>query len=260
MKRNRLFIVLALFAVGTTFSAFEILEPGGAPPAKTGSPGDMGANCTECHGGSPTVVMNWITSNIPMSGYVPGTTYQITATNNHTATGKYGFQVTAEKPDGTKTGVLSAGSNNHLVGNGKYATHNTANTTVKTWVFNWTAPAAGTGVVIFYGAFAKGNPGPVALSQLAVVESNVGVGEINALSSISIGPNPSHGQFTISNLASSVSEIHIFDMQGKEIYQNIDPETSAGSLQVELGDVKKGIYFLDVISNDIKTTKKLIVN
>jgi hypothetical protein len=60
------------------FGSFVAFYPTGAPPSKTGSPGD-GSNCTECHGGTPSTVAGWITSNIPVNGYTPGQTYQITA-------------------------------------------------------------------------------------------------------------------------------------------------------------------------------------
>jgi len=260
MKRNRLLIVLGLGIIATAFSGFEILSPGGAPAGMTGSIGDMGSNCTSCHGGTPTISLNWITSNIPVTGYVAGTTYQITATNSLTGSGKYGFEVTAENSMGTKVGTLAAGTNNHLVGNGKYVTHNQANTTTNTWTFNWTAPAASTGTVIFYGAFAKDNPGPVTLSQMVVVPSNVGIGDMNQAMEMTVGPNPCQGEFLISNLDSSVDEIFVLDMQGKEVYKNTNPESANGALQVNLGDIKKGLYTVNMLANGVKITKKIVVN
>lgn len=260
MKRNRLFIILGLVAIATSFSAFEILEPNGAPAGMSGSLGDMGMNCTSCHGGTATVVMNWISSNIPASGYVPGTTYQITATNSLTGSGKYGFEVTAENATGTKVGTLAAGSNNHLVGNGKYVTHNQANTTTNSWTFNWTAPASGTGVVIFYGAFAKDKPGPVSLSQMIVMESSVGMEENNASPEMTIGPNPSQGDFLIGNMSDHVEEIRILDVQGKEVYRNAQPTADGSVLQVSLGEVPRGMYFIHALSKGQIQTRKLMVN
>lgn len=168
-KRLPLLLSIASILVLTSFVAF---YPTGAPPAKTGSPGD-GSNCTECHGGTATSVTGWITSNIPAGGYTPGQTYQITATNQLTGTGKFGFEVSPQNAAGTLLGTLVAGTNSQLVGSNKYVTHTNANTTVSAWTFNWTAPAAGTGTVTFYGAFAKGKPGPVRLSTLVVNELTV---------------------------------------------------------------------------------------
>ncbi len=166
-KRLPLFISLASIVLLSSFVAF---YPTGAPAAKTGSPGD-GSNCTECHGGTPTTVAGWITSNIPAGGYTPGQTYQITASNQLTGTGKFGFEVSPQNAAGTLLGTLAAGTNSQLVGSNKYVTHTSANTSNSTWTFNWTAPVAGTGQVTFYGAFAKGKPGPVRLSTLVVNEA-----------------------------------------------------------------------------------------
>jgi len=167
MKIRFLPWVAALAAV-VVLSA-SVLYPSGAPAAKTGSPGD-GANCTECHGGTATTTAGLITSNIPSGGYVPGTTYQITASNPLTGAGKFGFEVSPQNAAGTLLGSLIAGSGSQLVGSGKYVTHVSANTTTSAWTFSWVAPSAGAGDVTFYGAFARGKPGPVTKSTLTVKE------------------------------------------------------------------------------------------
>jgi len=168
MKVTHLPLILAVVGIITLTAS--VLTPNGAPPAKTGSPGD-GSNCTECHGGTATTTPGLITSNIPSGGYVPGTTYQITATNTLTGAGKYGFEVSPQNVAGTLLGTLIAGSGSQLVGSNKYVTHLSANTTTNTWTFGWVAPSAGTGTVTFYGAFAKGKPGPVTKSTLVVQEA-----------------------------------------------------------------------------------------
>ncbi len=169
MRIKHLPWILSSLAV-VLFSGYTIMYPTGAPPAKTGSPGD-GANCTECHGGTPTTTAGQITSNIPGSGYVPGQTYQITATNPLTNAGKMGFEVSPQNAAGDQLGTLVAGSGSQLLSGSKYVTHSNANTTNNTWTFGWIAPAAGTGAVTFYGAFARAKPGPVTLSTLTVQEA-----------------------------------------------------------------------------------------
>jgi len=171
MKVRRLPLIISISSL-LVLSSFIAFYPTGAPPAKTGSPGD-GSNCTECHGGTPTSVTGWITSNIPASGYTPGQSYQITATNQITGSGKFGFEVSPQNVAGDLLGTLTAGANNQLVGNNKYVTHVSANTSVSSWTFTWTAPPAGTGQVTFYGAFARNKPGPVRLSTLVVNEQTV---------------------------------------------------------------------------------------
>ena len=153
------------------FSSFMVLYPGGAPAGYSGSPGDA-KNCAQCHGSAATTATGWITSNIPAAGYSPGASYQITATNNISGSGKYGFEVSPQNGTGTLLGTLTAGTGSQLVGSGKYVTHSSSNNSTKTWTFTWHAPAAGTGNVTFYGAFARNYSGPTTLSTLVVSEQS----------------------------------------------------------------------------------------
>lgn len=137
----------------------------GAPAARTGSPGDAGATCKNCHAGpTPIVESGWITSNIPSAGYTGGQTYTITATITRSGHSKFGFEVSPQNPTGTLLGTLitTNTTETQLVGTSKYITHKTAGTAganARTWTFNWTAPVAGTGNVTFYGAFLATNSG-----------------------------------------------------------------------------------------------------
>lgn len=167
---KKILLLFSAILVVVAMSAYETLYPTGAPAGYTGSPGD-GNNCTSCHGGTATTSLGWITSNIPGTGYIPGTTYQITATNSLSGSGKYGFEVSPQNAAGNLLGTLTAGTGSQLVGSGKYVTHSNATLVNNSWTFSWTAPTAGTGSVTFYGAFARGKPGPVTLSTLVVNEA-----------------------------------------------------------------------------------------
>jgi hypothetical protein len=169
MKIKNLLFTLLSVATIILISSYG-MYPGGAPAAKTGSPGD-GASCSQCHGQAASTTAGLITSNIPADGYIPGQTYQITATNTLTGSGKYGFEVSPQNIAGTQLGTLVAGTGSKLVGGTKYVTHSTSNSTTHTWTFGWVAPAAGTGEVTFYGAFAKNYSGPTTLSTLTVQEA-----------------------------------------------------------------------------------------
>jgi hypothetical protein len=171
MKTSRFLLALPVAAVLLLISS-SVMYPSGAPAAKTGSPGD-GANCSECHGSSATTTTGLITSNIPADGYVAGQTYQITATNSMTGSGKYGFEVSPQNATGTQLGTLVAGTGSKLVGGTKYVTQSSANSTTHVWTFGWVAPVAGTGAVTFYGAFARNYTGATTLSTLTVQEAAV---------------------------------------------------------------------------------------
>jgi hypothetical protein len=172
MKKLSLFSLLGILSMTIIF-LFQISKatayPSGSPAGYTGSPGD-GQHCQSCHGGNNSTVNGWITSNIPSQGYTPGTTYTITATAS--GTGKKGFEVSPQSQSGAQLGTLAAGTGSHLVGGSKYVTQNSSGASGSTvsWTFSWTAPPAGTGSVVFYGAFTVGKPN-TRLSTLEVQEN-----------------------------------------------------------------------------------------
>lgn len=160
--------LLSLFAITICFTI--LFYPGatisnsvGSPGGKTGSPTD-GVDCMQCHTVlSTTSAFTNITSDIPSTGYVPGTIYTITATINPLST-LSGFEVTCEEDAaGLKSGTFFTNSSfvgeTQMVNNGNSVTHTASGNTLNTWSFDWEAPVAGTGELTFYGAFIEaGNP------------------------------------------------------------------------------------------------------
>ncbi len=91
MKKAILLVLLAFTGVIALESfVLRVARKDGTDPGYTGSPGDSLKNCTACHGGIAFPVDGWITSNIPSSGYVPGTTYTITAKNREFGATRFG--------------------------------------------------------------------------------------------------------------------------------------------------------------------------
>jgi hypothetical protein len=195
--------ILTILVVAGVAILFAFNQPSrnssGALPGHTGSPGD-GKNCTFCHGGTAQPITDVITSNIPASGYTPGESYTITATTS--GSGRKGFQISPQNIAGDLLGTLAPGSNNKLVGNGKYVTHNSGILTPNAeWSFSWTAPPAGTGDVTFYGAFVISQPN-VRVSSLTVQEAAlitpgdancdgiVNVLDVVAIANFIMGQNP----------------------------------------------------------------------
>lgn len=160
-----LIITLASIFVGSVYNNGHS-NSSGAPSGFTGSPGDGGNTCANsgCHSGITVgTKSNVFTSNIPSDGYVPGTTYTITATaRSSTNRNTFGFQISPQTIAGTLVGTMIAtNAGTKLTGAGKYLTHDESGNTgvngVKSWSFNWVAPAAGTGNVTFYGIFNHAN-------------------------------------------------------------------------------------------------------
>jgi hypothetical protein len=135
----------------------------GSPGGKSGSPGDSNATCTQCHSGTSNSSLGWITSDIPSNGYTPGETYTITATGTHNGVVKFGFELTAETTNGSKTGTfaITEAARTKLANQNKSVTHRAAGTTPSgnsnTWSMNWTAPATDVGQIRFYAAYNAAN-------------------------------------------------------------------------------------------------------
>lgn len=136
----------------------------GSIGGKTGSVGDGGTTCTQCHSDfNAQAQAGWITTNIPAEGYTPGETYTITATGTHDGVQKFGFELTAEDNIGTKRGTLTItdATRTKLTNGNKAVTHtqagNTPSGNSNTWSMDWTAPAASFETIIFNAAYNAAN-------------------------------------------------------------------------------------------------------
>src|SRR6267378_2573313 len=77
----------------------------GAPAGYCGNP----TTCVACHSGSNHNQTGWITSDIPVTGYVPGTTYSITATAKcpkYTTKNIFGFEISPQNAAKALTGTM----------------------------------------------------------------------------------------------------------------------------------------------------------
>jgi hypothetical protein len=87
----------------------------------------------------------------------------------------------------------------------------------------------------------------------------LGVDDFTSLENITISPNPSNGIFNITkNIQTSISKVTVFDINGK-VLKVIDSELALDSIQMNLSDFSKGVYFVE-ISNDIdKVVRKIVI-
>ncbi|MEJ2594033.1 MAG: T9SS type A sorting domain-containing protein [bacterium] len=241
MKTKHLLYVLIFPGI---FFGLSSWYSGGSPGGKTGSPGDGGANCTQCHTGTPQDATGWITTDIPSEGYLPGETYTITATGIHSGVGKFGFESTSEDDAGTKKGeiLITDASQTQLTNNNSAVTHTPTGTTPdgdsKTWTFDWIAPEAGTGDITFYGAFnaANGNgnnQGDVIYLTSTTVMENMTTGTDLTISFS--GMTPHVGQKLEIRLL-SMSDLSEYDRQ------TIDP-VPAADFEVVFEDIEDGSNF-----------------
>ena len=276
--------LLALLILSVSWLVQENQNPvysneNGAPNAVTGSPGDNSKTCAKsgCHTGNAVVsVPGIITSNIPPGGYVPGTTYTITATCSQSGINKWGFEISPQDNTGNLLGqlVITNTTQTKIV-NTKYVTHKTAGSSgsgSKTWSFNWVAPAAGTGDVTFYGSFNYANnngsdSGDHIKTSTLVIPENSGTTGIAATTanenSIDVFPNPVRDRISIryATASSGMVSIGLYDMTGQKVQVLLDEIRGPGQHDetLLLNGISTGVYSVEVITGKKATVKKVMV-
>lgn len=119
----------------------------------------------------------------------------------------------------------------------------------------------GTGIFV---ATVTAENGCVTQKEIAVTfEDCTGIAENTLNIGMNIFPNPSSGVFTLELNAEKKQEIaiRILNQEGKEVYakQGISFK-STYSEEIDLRNLADGVYFLNIISEGRKITKKVIIN
>lgn len=249
-------LVMILYGFGGDFR-----WDGGSPGGYSGSPGD-GKDCTNCHGGTASQVLGWISSDIPANGYVPGETYTINISVS--GNGDKGFEVSPQTQEGDPLGTLIDGAGVHLVSGNKAVTHDdNSSANPAEWQFDWIAPVAGTGAVTFYGAFTVNKP--VTKLCTYIVQENTGVSIVeNTNLSTRVYPNPVTDElklFIESNTSGPLT-IKLISMTGAvyELYNTAKYSAGAGEVLLPVAEsAKPGIYILRVeMSEEVSNTRIVI--
>lgn len=255
--------------VNTTYS-----KVGGAPAKVAGGPAESSKTCAKsgCHTGKPVqTVAGLITSNIPNTGYIPGTTYTITATANGPGHTKFGFEVSPQNTSGQYKGTLIVTNTRQTkIVSTNYITHKSNGTSgngIKSWSFNWKAPSAGSGPVTFYGAFNYSNNNgsesgdSIKTSTLYVVESPFKMGDETETApqemvSVKAYPNPFAGTAQLYLTTTDQSEVNwdVYSLNGQLIEHH---EHVLTNTIIDIGNNwNEGVYLIRVQSADgIKTLK-----
>ncbi len=265
--KKLLLLVTSLTVVGTialTTQPSSNANSSGAVAGVAGSPMDAGgATCTNCHGGTATSTTGIISSDIPGTGFVGGTTYNFTVSMSGSAA--YGFEITPQTATSNAgVGTLISGTGSKIVST-KYITHSAKKTGASaTWTFQWTAPSSGN-TVTFYGSFlfANNNGGDsgdlVRTSSVTYnVASTVGVEDIAKNESFfSVFPNPAENEIKILS-SENLNSASIYAIDGKLVKVVSGQELTSKTIMIS--HLESGIYFIKAENNSKIITGKFTKN
>jgi hypothetical protein len=99
-------------------------------------------------------------------------------------------------------------------------------------------------------------------TSACIVITSVGIATNDAFNNVTIYPNPANEQFTVSiqNTPFTSILIEIVDIQGKIIFSTTDNNvTSNFSKKVNTEDISKGLYYVNIKSNEGLKVYKLII-
>lgn len=268
-------ISLSIFAVaiGSIFIS-EFSSPaegnlGGAPGGRAGDPfaGNLTCAAAGCHtGATPIVEANMITTDIPSAGYKADSTYTITAKIMRVGHTKFGFEVSPQNAAGTILGTLiSTDAETQLVTGNRYVTHKATSITgtdMRSWTFDWTAPATGNGPVTFYGAFNAANnngseSGDTIFTSTTTVAEDIATSITDlasASNNVKVFPNPVEDYFYLANL-NEVATVTISNVNGAvlKVVQNV-----ANQQAINVADFAAGIYSVAIKTASFVETKKIV--
>jgi hypothetical protein len=298
MKKNSIVILIICIAI-ISFSFTKYFMTGGFGDS-TGAPlkhnivsSYKGCNVVGCHVGNTfndfTKGYIDVTSDIPLTGWLPNQTYNLTVRAIAPTKYAFGFQFAAwGKNDSVSVGTLIPSTRVKVVksilrnsffakvDSNYYVTHLSSTvahgTNENEWTFQWTSPSSRTQDVRFYlaGICANGN-GQTSGDNAYRISKNadsssvafpntfaVGINNLVNEKSILIYPSIVTNEITIStNQELENVSLRIVDMTGKIIFSNTYASLYSSQI-LDLSSYKSGQYFVYIESTKLNISKKII--
>jgi len=251
MKFKTLLLSASTLLLAAAISSFTNLYPSGSPGGYTGSPTD-GHNCTACHGGTASTVDSYITTDIPIDGYIAGTTYNITV--SYSSGGKKGFELTCEDANHGKVGQLHTGSGTKLTNANHAITHNQkVSSSPAIWNFTWTAPEMGTGPITFYAALAI-NESQTKLCSLPINEKDISGVEAISAENVQLYPNPAMDVLHLKTINNDKKTANIYSLDGKLMARySLNKEG-----QLDISTLQPNVYMIMLEDHGHQVIKKFL--
>ena len=257
-KNNYIYYISYLLFI--FFSIIIILYPdssssntNGSIGGKTGSPNDN-TSCLQCHN-AINGNNGSISSNIPITGYVPNEVYTISTNITQNGINKFGFEITAEQNNigSSKVGNFIITNNEIQYTNNNHAVTHTPGSSIsnnsKSWSMQWQAPNSGNGEITFYAAFIAANgDGTSAGDNIHFATLNVNEGISNTIDNTEKFDNISYDSFKKIIKINSKSKTIVYNIEGKKVMET-------NQKLISVSHFKDGIYIIE--TNNITKIIKL---
>lgn len=252
---------------------------------RVGSPGETTCNTSGCHTGNPlnasggSVIID--APGLANGQYFPGATYPINVTVSRSGAAIFGFGFEALRSTGANAGTLAITNSSQtqlknavILGNTRTNVVHQLNAGVsstgsKTFSFNWTAPASGTGNVTLYAAgnATNGNGSTsgdfIYSTSLPLTESLTSINEpLVSDFQVNLFPNPVVDQLnlTFESVKQGEMKIKLITLDGKTVGServNIAANTTKTVSIPAPG--KSGIYLVEMTLEGNTLVKRVVV-
>ena len=242
----------------------------GPPAGVTNAPGESSCYLSPaCHSGTansgPGFGEITIMGGIPQGNlYVPGSTYVMMPYVVDTPMQKSGFQMVARLLNSNNAGVttITQPNSTQKISGGGYdyaeqtqnGAHKPVMANMHDWMFDWQAPAQGSGTVIFYAAFvaANGNNSPtgdnIYTDTLVLYEdTTVDVPMIHDISAKPVVyPNPVEDNlyFKWETPLTNTVEISIYNSLGEKMQNTSTMPANTSEYKIDVQSLNPGIFFV----------------
>lgn len=271
MKRS--FIILTAVAgmavlTLSSYSSGPALNAGNV----TGSNGNTCGSAGSCHGSnnantSVALTLTDLSNNqvVTNAKYTPGHQYKVAITGSNAANlPKFGFQATVIKTGGSVGGSFNtsqSGTHTASAGGVTVVEHNTPlSKSGGTYnaSFNWTAPAAGAGMLHMYVELNAVNGDNSTTgdqpngTHLMLTEQTTGVAEIAQNTSVQLFPNPAANVLHLrAENVTGTYNAAILDVTGKKQWSGtIDMQQ--GTAEIPVSQLAGGMYYLQVGNETVR--------
>ncbi len=111
--------------------------------------------------------------------------------------------------------------------------------------------------ILVYGITTVDGTAQTPVLRYQPISGTTGLSQVATQSKITIVPNPSSGKFLLSNIGSTNTLLEVVNTLGQKV--NFQQTNKGQSLEVDLSNLTKGVYFIKVTDGRTSSTHKVIV-